>query len=486
MHDLQRSGNAAARYVRPASLDEALDVLAEAGDGGRVVAGGTDLLIELQRGSRAGLDVLVDLSTIEGLDVIELTGDGLRIGALATHSQVARSALVWEHATALAQACAEVGSPQLRNRATVVGNVVTASPANDTISALMSLDVNLEVRSRSDQNGTMRPLGGFIKGFRRTNLAVGEIVAGLVIPVVEGDRRSLFAKVGLRRAQAISVVHAAVTLHVGPAGECTGAAIALGSVAPMVIRATEAEERLVGTDLDDASIAEAASLAREHGSPIDDVRASATYRAEVVEVTLARMLRALRSGSTPEFDPMPSLWGRSRDGSFEARPRVELTGGEAIEVTVNGVPTRGATAPTQTLLDWLRDQRGPSGEWLGGTKEGCAEGECGACTVQLDGIAVMACLVPAGRAAGCSVTTIEGIGGGDGGSLSSVQQAFVEGHAVQCGYCTPGFVVAATCLLEEETPADDTRIRHALSGNLCRCTGYETIVSAIRSLGSRP
>ena len=150
MHDIQRSPSRVGGYVVPADLDEALDLLARHGADARVVAGGTDLLVELSRRTRPDVGLMIDLSGIGDADRIEQVvdpeeGPVLRLGPLTTHQQVVASADAWAHARALAQACAEVGSPQLRNRATVVGNVVTASPANDTLSALVALGAMVEV-----------------------------------------------------------------------------------------------------------------------------------------------------------------------------------------------------------------------------------------------------------------------------------------------------------------------------------------------------
>ena len=131
--------------------------------------------------------------------------------------------------------------------------------------------------------------------------------------------------------------------------------------------------------------------------------------------------------------------------------------------------------PTETLLNVIRERLN-----LTGTKEGCGRGDCGACTVLLDGYAVNSCLVLAPQIDGHSITTIEGLA--DNGQLDSIQQAFIESGAVQCGFCTPGMVLSAKALLSSNPNPTDTEIRTAISGNLCRCTGYIKIVDAIRSL----
>jgi carbon-monoxide dehydrogenase small subunit len=150
-----------------------------------------------------------------------------------------------------------------------------------------------------------------------------------------------------------------------------------------------------------------------------------------------------------------------------------------ITVTVNGeVREASVPYPAASLLHLLREELE-----LPGSKNACEQGECGSCTVYLDGVAVCSCLVLASQADGSTVTTVEGLAGG--GALHAVQQAFVDAGAVQCGFCTPGLVVTAHDLLARNPMPSDGEIREALAGNLCRCTGYEKILDAVRLASAR-
>jgi carbon-monoxide dehydrogenase small subunit len=146
-----------------------------------------------------------------------------------------------------------------------------------------------------------------------------------------------------------------------------------------------------------------------------------------------------------------------------------------IEMKVNGTVRRAAVEPRLTLADFLRGHC-----QLTGTHLGCEHGVCGACTVLVDGDAVRACLVFAAQADGSEVTTVEGMASPDG-ELSPVQAAFRDHHGLQCGFCTPGFVVSVTAFLRDNPDPTDDQIREALSGNLCRCTGYQGILNAVRA-----
>lgn len=463
------------QYITPATLDEALEQLAAHAGEARIVAGATDLIIEYELGMRAGVTTLIDITRIPGLDEVSREEDGaLRLGAMVTHNRCAASDLIRSEAYALARASWEVGSPLIRNRATVAGNLITASPANDTIPPLMALDAQLVLRSvRGERRVVLRE---FYTGVRKTVIEPDEILVAIRVPV-RPNRRSAFYKLGLRRAQAISVVNAAVAL-VFDGSEVTEAVITLGSVAPTVVRAPEAEARLIGEALSEEIIQEAGALAMLAAQPIDDLRSSADYRREMTRISVVRALRTLLSeGQADPFPEEPVTLGGAKGAVAAALPvSVQHDGAEPIVTRINGVEYRFSSGHDKTLLRLIREEAG-----LTGTKEGCAEGECGACTVYLDGAAVLACLVPAPRAHGAEIVTIEGLSGE--GSLHPVQEAFIEEGAVQCGYCTPGFVMSGAKLLEEKPHPQREEIAQAISGNLCRCTGYYKIIRAIERAG---
>ena len=150
----------------------------------------------------------------------------------------------------------------------------------------------------------------------------------------------------------------------------------------------------------------------------------------------------------------------------------------SVSITVNGVSHRDEVEPRLLLVHYVRETLG-----LTGTKVGCDTGQCGACTVLMDGQAVKACMVLAVQADGSQLTTIEGLA--ENGKLHPLQEAFWEKHGLQCGYCTPGMILAACHLLERNPNPTEAQIRHGLEGNLCRCTGYQNIVAAVKEAGKR-
>ena len=479
-------------YLNVTTIDEALLALGEKGERARIVAGATDLIIELERGIRTGIDTLIDVTRIPGLDQISIDEDDvIHLGPLVTHNHCVESRLIRARAYPLARAAWEVGAPQIRNRGTIAGNLITASPANDTITPLLALHASVTLQS--GRGVRMVALQDFYKGVRKTVMEPDEMMVDISFPAMSANARGTFLKLALRRAQAISIVDVAVILEVKD-DAAASASITLGAVAPVIIHAEEAEHYLAGKPLTDEVFEEAARLAMQAASPIDDVRGSAAYRREMLRVCTLRGLKSIRD--TQEQAGMPSepilLWGKDstngkihRSGHFPSSP---------IETTINGRKYTFTSGHEKTLLRLLREEGN-----LIGTKEGCAEGECGACTVFLDGRAVMACLVPAPRAHGAEIVTVEGLATVESGGLPSemvepvlssrrlhpVQEAFIEHGAVQCGYCTPGFLMSSAMLLEEKSNPTRHEIEQAITGNLCRCTGYYKIVRAIEDAGTR-
>jgi carbon-monoxide dehydrogenase medium subunit len=195
-------------YASPTTLDEALALKAYHGEGARIIAGGTDLLIELDRGQRHAPDGstlgLIDLTRVPGLADIHERDGKLHLGALVTHNQTLAHPRILADAFLLARACWEVGAPQIRNRATLAGNLITASPSNDTIVPLLALDAKVTLQSTLRGERTL-PLRDFIVGFRKVDLAPDELLTRIAFAPLTPQQEGAYIKLGLRRAQAITV-----------------------------------------------------------------------------------------------------------------------------------------------------------------------------------------------------------------------------------------------------------------------------------------
>lgn len=468
------------KYYCVSTIDDALKILAENPGKAKLIAGGTDVVLELEKEIHPQIEILVDISRVESLDHIILEDDDVvHLGAMTTHNHCVNSKIIQNFAPLLAEACYSVGSPQIRNRGTVVGNLVTASPANDTISPLMALDAVLTVRSIDGER--LVPLREFYSGVRKTVLRPGEIVTDVAFRAMRKEEKGTFIKYALRKAQAISLVNAAIILNMD-GNRVSNCSIALGAVAPVIIASEKAQSFLIGKILNKENIQQASDLVTQDISPISDIRSSADYRDKIASIIVKRGLEKLasddsRDNSVP-INPVV-LWGKTTPNHKKLDvTKFFTTDSSEIRTKINGKEYRFQSGQQKSLLHLLRDEAG-----LAGTKEGCGEGECGACTVYLDGVAVMSCLVPAPRADGAEITTIEGITNGE--KLHPVQKAFIDEGAVQCGYCTPGFIMSAVKLFEEYSNPDIDQIKMAITGNLCRCTGYYKIVKAIESVAER-
>ena len=280
-----------ADFITPASLDDALAIKNEHGAEARIIAGGTDLILRM-RDKVLSPSLLIDLRRLS-LDTIEFSGDGLKLGAFVSLSQVLESADIEKNYPALPAACREFAGPPIRNRGTLGGNIVNASPAADLVPPLIAYDANVVLSSCRGER--VLPLTDFFVGPGQSVIEPNEILTAIRLPLMPARSAAKFIKLGQRRSMAISQVNLTTRINVDAAGVVTDARIVLGSVAPVPMRAVKAEELLTGHAESDELLNNAAVLAREEVTPISDVRASQSYRLAMTEVLVRRALRATYS-----------------------------------------------------------------------------------------------------------------------------------------------------------------------------------------------
>lgn len=277
------------QVASPRSLAEAYGVLAAASADApaRPIAGGTDLMVALTGELGEPPASVVDLWAIDGLRGIAVDGAALHLGALTTYTEIRRSTLCREHAPALVQAAATIGAVQIQNRGTLGGNIANASPAGDTLPALLAADARFVLGSIRGEREVAA--ADFWIGYRRTALAHDELITRVIIPLVSG-REIRYRKVGTRRAQSISKVVIAVAWR-GGTGAWRDVRVALGSVAATPIRAARTEAVLEGSPPTPEVADRAAETLADELSPIDDVRSTAGYRRVVAARILHRIVR---------------------------------------------------------------------------------------------------------------------------------------------------------------------------------------------------
>lgn len=279
------------QYIAPASLEQALACLQQAGGDVTILAGGTDLTPQSQSGKIKIKHTLMNIRHIAELTGITLEGNEIRIGALTTITEIMDHALVKQHLPVLAEACDHFASDQIRNVGTLGGNICNASPAGDTLIPLLVLDATVELASMPEA-GLYRhrmPLSEFIVGPGKTRRSSCELVTGICIPLPGPGHVARFHKFGTRPALDIS------TISIGIAGTLkqgilSNVRVAFGAVAPTPVRAALTEQALEGQRLDAATIEKVAAVARDEVKPIDDVRASAWYRKEMIHNITKRIL----------------------------------------------------------------------------------------------------------------------------------------------------------------------------------------------------
>ena len=508
-------------YLRPTSLQEATAALKEHPDAA-ILAGGTNLLVDIKLEGARPTNVM-DITFVPELRGVEERSDGLWIGALTSIHALATSKLLWTNYTALAEAAAAFGSTQVMMRGTLGGNICNGSPASDTVPALIAFGADAFLVGPTGDR--MVAIGDLLDDPGTVRLRGGEILAAVRLPRNGEGTGSAFLKLSRVRAD-LAKVSVAVRLSRGEDGHCTSARIELGSVGPTVMRARNAEGALSGKAMTSELALTVGDIAAGEIAPIDDVRSSATYRtrAAVALVHDALLVAWERASTGVEAVPRGMSAGsmhspvgereelgirpirvrpdektrialtRSR-AELESSPkrgesatpilqgtrsmRAQSTDRVPIELVVNGVRTSLSVYPNELLLNVLREQLE-----LTGAKYGCGIGECGACTVWLNGTPVLGCLVLAVSADGAEVRTIEGLAAPDG-TLDPLQQAFIDENAFQCGYCTPGMLMMTKKLLEEIPHPTEDEVRDYLKGNHCRCTGYASVVRAVHSAAKK-
>ncbi len=276
-------------YFRPSTIDEALSLYKKAGAAAKLLAGGTELVNEMRSG-KAQPEQVIDLKLIQALDFMELGSDGLRIGALYRVRDTETSLPLRQSPySVLSHAAGTLGSPQVRNKATIVGNVCRCSPSADMIPPLIALNANARIRNEDTER--VVAVEEMLLGPGKTILLPGDIVTELIIPRMPAHAGCSYYKLSPRKSLDLAVVGVAAMIRTNPQlSKCFEARIVLGAVAATAIRAKKAESILAGAVLNEAAIEEAAKAAAEESRPIDDVRASAWYRKKMVAVTTKRAI----------------------------------------------------------------------------------------------------------------------------------------------------------------------------------------------------
>lgn len=279
------------KYAEPQTIAEAIDILNEYGDLAKILAGGTDLITQIKTGKCLPA-VVVNIAKIRELSwSIQQLGTEIRIGALTTLADVAKSDIIRKHFPALAEGADAIGSKQIRNKATLVGNICNASPAADTLPPLLIYEANVHVAGPNDRKREI-PLEDFITGPRRTVLQRDEMVQSIVVPI-GNINRSAYLKLSRRDGVDLAIVGTAVY-----ADTSREIRIALGAVGPKPFRAREAEEWLKESKLDCNSINQAADKAAQQANPITDLRGSREYRLAMIKVQTRNTIEKVLSQLT--------------------------------------------------------------------------------------------------------------------------------------------------------------------------------------------
>jgi len=275
-------------YLRPDSTKETISILSQRGERARILNGGTDLIVEM-RDKIIQPEYLVDIKAIPQLNRITYNKqDGLNIGATVTLNEISNSKVVQTHYPILVKACKTVGSYQVRNRATLAGNICNASPAADTAPPLLVLEAKVNIIGPTGEK--IVPINKFFTGVKKNILKKGEIVTSITIPPIKGKWVGVYLKQGRKKEVDLATVGVAVVCIRDEVR------IALGAVAPVPVRAFKTEELLRGKTIDESLLEKAGKSALTEVSPISDIRSSQEYREEIIKVLVRRAILQAKGG----------------------------------------------------------------------------------------------------------------------------------------------------------------------------------------------
>ena len=388
---------------------------------------------------------------VAGLKGIEEADGTIRIGAMTTQAEVIASELLAARLPILRETALQIADPQVRYCGTIGGNVANGDPGNDMPAVMLALGAEFVVRGPSGERAI--PARDYYRAAFTTALAENEVLTGLRIPAPPAGHGWAYEK--MKRKVGDYATAAAAVILVMDGGACRDARIALTNLADVPLLAEAAGQALIGTPVDDAAIEKAVAAAVAITDPASDLRGPAEFRKHVAGVMVRRAINS-----------------RTRAGGRLSMAK------QHIKLTVNGKAVEALVEPRMLLIHFLREEMGLTGAHIG-----CETSHCGACTVDLDGRSVKSCTVFAVQADGGEVLTVEGMATADG--LHPIQAGFIEHHGLQCGFCTPGMIVRTFRLLQENPDPSEAEIRTGLAGNLCRCTGYQNIVKAVRYAADR-
>jgi xanthine dehydrogenase iron-sulfur cluster and FAD-binding subunit A len=425
-------------YIRPDSLAEVCELLA-ADEDARLIAGGQTLVpmlaMRLARPAK-----LIDILRLPELAGIREQAGSIVVGATTRQAQAERDPVIKASVPLLARVLPWVGHPPTRNRGTIGGSIANADPSAEI--PLVAVTLGAEIMLATVQGPASVPADDFFIGPMLTAIGQGDCISAVRFPVWPHRRIGVgFFEISARRSD-FAFVATAAQVALDDDDCCIDVALGVGGV---------------GRAGCGVGVRRRQRCVDKHGS----------------EQRSARQCRLSAAGCRHALHPCARTSTRQCDRQIDGKPAMK------VELRINGVTRSADLEPRKTLLDALRENF-----LLNGAHAGCEHGVCGACTVLLDGDPVRSCLMFAVQADGYEITTIEGLSPAPG-ELSVIQDAFCETHGLQCGYCTPGMILAAHALLQHTLDPTREDIVEAISGNLCRCTGYGQIVEAVQFAAER-